>query len=341
MDRKTVQVAILSCAVGAGIVGALVVFFPAKPAAPAPEVAKPKIDSVTTKATVAEATPDDPNTFVARPEVDISEYKYLPQNVSLEQNKVSPMLKMPTLISSAKRISGVRPLTDKSRQGEFLNPKWSPDGLQMIASRPGYNGLYVVDLNTGESRLIADGNAFNAKWNPDGTIDVKGQDGTTRTYDAEGTLLGTRPNEAESGPAFAQNDVVYARSESGGSIPITGNDDRYFNPAVSPDGKNVVFQGMLTGLYMAPADGSAAPVYIGPGSNPQWSPDSSGVVFDVTADDGHHLTEGDIFYVDTAQTERTNLTPGDSLISQMPTLDPTGTRVAFEADGVIYVGEVQ
>lgn len=341
MDRKTVQVAILSCAAGAAVMAVAVLLMPkpevTKPVAsapvapkPAPEVAKP-----------APAEPDPASVVVARPEVDISEFKYLPQEVSIKASGTSPLLNPPTMISSGRRAMNVRPLTDKSKQGEFLSPRWSPDGLMIIASRPGYDGLYVIDAQTGESRRIADGSSFNASWNPDGTIDVKGEDGTTRTYDAEGTLLASKPTEARSGPVYAEQDTIFARTEEGGVVPLTGNDDRYFNPVLSPDGKHLIYEGLVTGLYMVPVDGSSAPVYIGKGNNPQWMPDSSGVVFDVTADDGHHLTEGDLFFVDRGQSERTNLTPGDALISQRPSVDPSGNRLAFESDGTIYVGEVR
>jgi Tol biopolymer transport system component len=341
MDKKTLQVAILSATGGAALVAAILLLLPRGGSQPTPEaIALPAV-SAPQQASPAKPSNDPAEPEVIIAEIDVSEFRYLPERVSIQAGADNPMLRMPNMLSSARRVSNVRQLTDKERDGHFLAPRWSPDGLLMLASRIGFDGIYVVDPQTGQHRRIADGNAFRARWTPDGLIEVPGDDGLVRTYDADGTLISTAPGGSNSGRVYAEQDTVYVRTPGGGSVPLTGGDDRYFNPVVSPDGSTVVFQGLLSGLYMAPADGSGEPVYIGTGNNPVWSPDSGGVYFDVTADDGHHLTEGDIYYVDRGQTERTNLTPGDNLISQAPSVSPDGSTLVFEAEGNIYVGEVR
>jgi Tol biopolymer transport system component len=305
-------------------------------AAPPPVVAS----SPTPTAAPTPSPAKDPAVPAGIPEEVAKELRYLPEKVQLASRDKQSMGSMPNFISGSKRMRNVRPLTDKAKHGEFLAPKWSPDGLQVLASRPGFDGIYVIDARTGEPRRIADGNAFHAKWNAEGNVEVVGEDGLIRTYDPEGTLLSTAPKDTRSGPAFAEDDAIHIRREDGTTMAITSGEDRFFNPVVSPDGKMMIYSGLLTGLYMAPTDGSSEPVYLGRGNNVNWMPDSSGLVFDVTADDGHHLTEGDIYFVDRGLQERTNMTPGDSHVSQSPSVDPVGGRVAFEANGEIFVGEV-
>lgn len=274
-------------------------------------------------------------------EEEMQELKYLPEKVNIRGGDGSSVLRMPDMREGARRVYNVRPLTDKDRHGDFYAPKFSPDGLQMIISRPGFNGIFLLDANGGDPFMIAEGNAYGAKWTPEGNVEVRGDDGQIRIYGPDGTLLSTRPIPSDSGPVYNESDTIFVRNEAGVTLPITGSDDRYFNPVLSPDGSTVVYQGLTTGLHMAPADGSGTAVFIGMGNNPVWMADGSGVVFDVTADDGHYLTEGDIYFVDSNATERTNLTQGDNMVGQMPTVDPSGNTVVFEADGTIYRGEVQ
>ncbi|HNM45393.1 MAG TPA: hypothetical protein PKH51_00085 [Candidatus Sumerlaeota bacterium] len=269
--------------------------------------------------------------------IEGEEIHYLPKQVALAGIDGSPMLKKANLKEGTKRLRGVRKVTDKSQGGEFLSPKWSPDGLQMLASRPGYRGVYLIDVRTGISRAISEGGGYGAKWTPDGKIELRDEDGNIKTLNSDGTVDSTGA-AAQNQQAYSENDAIYVRTPEGGTVPITSSDDKYFNPVVSPDGKSVVYQGLTTGLYMANADGSGEPVYIGRGNNAVWAPDSSGVIFDVTTDDGHMLTSGDLYYVDVDGTERTNLTPDSESIDEMPSVSPDGQQVAYESDGEIYVG---
>ncbi|MCC6547769.1 PD40 domain-containing protein [Candidatus Sumerlaeota bacterium] len=301
-----------------------------KAAEPVP-AAKPQTPKQVTAPPPAEAAPV---------RLEAEEIHYLPGQVGLNAGAGSPLLKKTDMKEGNRRITGIRKVTDKSKNGEFLSAKWSPDGLQMIASRPGYRGLYVIDARTGLSRQIADGGAFGAKWTTDGKIEVRDEDGNIRTLNPDGTVDSVGP-DTRSQQAYAENDTVYVKTTDGGSVPITTSDDKYFNPVVSPDGKSVVYQGLTTGLYMANADGSGEPVYLGSGNNVVWAPDSSGIVFDVTTDDGHMLTSGDLYFVDADGSTRTNLTPGSDSIDEMPSVSPDGHQVVYQSDGEIYVGELR
>lgn len=275
------------------------------------------------------------------PEKEVEELRFLPGSVSLAERDSSKMLSDSPLAEGNRRLSGVRAITTAAENGDFLNPRISPDGLQVLVTRPGYEGVYVVSIHGGEPIKIAEGNAARARWTPEGRIAVPDGYGNERIYGTDGTLLETRPAEKTEDRALVRDDAIYVADGEGGMRPLTGSDDRYFNPVISPDGSKVVYTGLHSGLYVAPVDGSEEPTYLGPGTNAQWSPDGSGLLYDVTQDDGHSLMEGDIYFVDSDLRSRSNLTEGDSLIGQLPSMGPDGETVVFESEGSIYLGSMQ
>lgn len=271
-------------------------------------------------------------------EESVEEFIFLPGDVKIAEENVTPLNEQLELKEGTMRITNVRPVTDKEAHGEFLRPAWSPDGMQMMATRPSVGGIWIVGLNGEEPIKISDDNIFNAQWTEDGHIKITGEDGTARVYASDGVLEETT---ADQRLAFTQDDTIFVRPNAeSAAIPLTTNDDRYYAPVPSPDGSYVVYSGLYSGLYLAPTDGSAPPVYLGEGNNPSWMNDSSGIVFDVTSDDGHYITEGDAYYVDTQVTERTNLTPDNNSIVQTPSINVGNDEIIFESDGVIFRGEL-
>lgn len=275
---------------------------------------------------------------------DMEEMRYLPETVTLvEDGRRSAFAHSPRLTKGTRRLEGIRKISDSAINGEFLAPRVSPDGLQVILIRPAFMGAYVMSTLGGEPQRIVDGNIRDARWTPDGRIEIVGHDGTSRIYGPDGMLEEVRSTEHASASVFAQDDVIFRRTSDGGSPePLTGNEDRYFNPTPSPDGDSIVYQGLYTGLYMANADGSGEPIYLGQGTNPTWLPDGSGVVFDRTQDDGHHLIAGDLMLLERGSLELSNLTEGDeNLIGQRPAPGPDGGTIVFEAEGDIYIGSIR
>ena len=68
--------------------------------------------------------------------------------------------------------------------------------------------------------------------------------------------------------------------------------------------------------------------------------DGSFFVFDRTLDDGHRLTAGDAYLMKRDESTQYNLTEKFNGIAAHPTISPDMTRIAFEADGRIYVGKL-
>ncbi len=53
----------------------------------------------------------------------------------------------------------------------YMNPTWSPDGTRLALSGPRYEGLYVLDISSGDIEEITEesGAGFGYSWSPDGT----------------------------------------------------------------------------------------------------------------------------------------------------------------------------
>ena len=276
-----------------------------------------------------------------QPQIDeeaVEEFIFLPGEVKIAEETQTPLQDQIDLKEGTMRITNIRPVTDREVYGEFMRPSWSPDGMQMIASRPGQAGVWLIGLNGEEPIKISDDNIFKASWTEDGRIKVTDEDGTGRVYGTDGVLEETTADERL---AYAKDDTIYARpSADGNAVPLTTNDDRYYAPVTSPSGTHIVYSGLYSGLYIAPVDGSAPPVYIGEGNNPTWMNDGSGVIFDVTNDDGHYITAGDAYFVDADVTERTNLTADDDRIVQTPSINITNDEIIFESDGTIFRGDL-
>ncbi len=254
-----------------------------------------------------------------------------------------PRANMLPKVNGTRSIANVRAITSRE-EGDFMSPVWSPDGLELMFSKPGFAGLYTKGiLGGGITQITAKENVgFNAKWTKDGKIATKTNDGDVQEFNPDGTPAGSASPISDSsvtGP-FSSNDTVFYRANPGEApTPISAGEDRYYGGVVSPDGKHIAYNGLETGIYVRPLDGSAAPVNIGFGTNPSFLPDSSGIVYSVTQDDGHNLVAGDLYLSTLDGGQVSDLTNASPAIETKPMVSPDGGSIAFESDGVIFVGD--
>jgi len=243
--------------------------------------------------------------------------------------------------NGTRRAGPPRAVTSKA-EGEFIAPRWSPDGLELLFSRPGYNGLYVKGAEGGALRELTDTPhvGYKSGWNADGSLSAVANDGKAQQLGADGTPLGppSPMDDASYVGAFTQDDNVYYRGAAGEPARLVSEgDDRFYGGVVSPDGRYIVYNGLYTGLYIAPLNGSGAPVYLGDGHSPSWLPDGLGIVYNISIDDGHQLLASDLYLASTDGTSISNLTQTSDQIELNPSVSPDGRSVAYEVDGVIYM----
>jgi hypothetical protein len=202
-------------------------------------------------------------------------------------------------------------LEDGSRQvlGPGTWPSLSPDGARAAYSGP--DGLHVVDLTSGENRLVPGTTDFdyNPRWSPDGSqlafvrIDdlnlyLVNPDGSGMRRVTEGPeyelLIGWLPEGGTLAYVFPSSEGLQLRFldlTTGVQRDGFAIDSKGANAAISPDGEKIAFierveGGMDYGLYVAQLDGTDRSLIAQLGhwglNNPRWSPDGTWLVIGIT-----------------------------------------------------------
>ena len=198
-----------------------------------------------------------------------------------------------------------RPLTaGEKRDG---NPSWSPDGTWLAftsgrSEKKGETALCIIPIGThGEIRTVAtmpDG-IGSVRWSPDGKLIAF----TSRTQDERYT------KDDESWMAPRKIETFFTR--------LNGEDFVFDRPSH---------------IYVVPADGTAEPRNLTPGSrqhsSPAWLADSSGLVTDGALHDGWDTDLANDLHIVKLDGTITTLTEHTGLYFA-PSVSPDGTKIAF------------
>lgn len=281
----------------------------------------------------------DPSTKDEKPKPQI----YFLDEAGAEAPSNRPQANLLPKANGTARLVNSRAITTPD-EGDFMAPQWSPDGLEVMFSKAGYSGLYTKGILGGEINQITgkDSVGYGAEWTKDGKIVTKTNDGERQEFNPDGSpASGIDPiNNANVTGAFNTNDTVFYRENPGEApVPVSSGEDRYYGGVVSPDGKYIAYNGLETGIYVKPVDGSGPAVHIGEGSNPTFTPDSGALIYSVTQDDGQKLIAGDLYMSSLDGKNVSNLTQGSGEIAVKPAVSPDGQKVAYEAGGQIKVAE--
>jgi hypothetical protein len=241
-------------------------------------------------------------------------------------------------IARADRLVDAREIV----RGDYLGPRFSPDGRDLLLTGPQLRGLFVAPLVGAAVRRLTDEPeaGVHAQWTANGAVSYRAhragarrdlivlRDNTIRTHAAAPAV------------AFAKDDLMYAIDRTNKLVRI-GSGDRFFGAVVSPDGDKVVFQGLTTGLHLY-IRSTGALRYIGPGTAPAWSSDSARVAYEVTEDDGHEIVASELFLYEVARDRVLPITTTDRVIERRPSFSPTGSAIAFDDNtGGVFVGRLE
>jgi dipeptidyl aminopeptidase/acylaminoacyl peptidase len=240
-------------------------------------------------------------------------------------------------------ISAGRALTEA---GPWLDPAWSPEGERVSVAGLRYRGLQVVDLRDGARTDVPgsrDRSAFRHRWleDPDRILCPSRGRHAAVELGLDGVSRELRADHPDQAPVFVRDDDVWLRRDGLEPRRLTPGSDRFFDPQLSPDGALLAVVGLASGLHVVDMDSGRA-LYRAPGgTHPSWSPDGLWLLFERTADDGHTLTEGDLWALSITDGDQVRLTHTDDAIELHPSVSPDGRQLAYVRDGALWVAELQ
>lgn len=208
--------------------------------------------------------------------------------------------------------SGVQALS--ATRGEW-NPSWSPDGSRIAFDRGTGSAdgpdIYVMNADGSGVRQLTSGTTFDANpvWSPDGRKMAFYRDGSIWVMNAADGSAATKLTDSGAHPSWAPGGdritfwsgisgkwgVYVMNADGSGLARLTSDTMNASNPAWSPDGRSIAFQGD-EGIYIMNANGSNVRRVARGGQTPTWSPDSRMILYEwfglnVIFADGSGLTK--------------------------------------------------
>ncbi len=273
----------------------------------------------------------------------------------------------------AAELQNLRPVTPESTY--CLAPQWSPLG-QLYCSTPKFSAILKIDLENSALQTLSSGSGlgYQFAFAPNGNLFCKqaGEEarelwmltlagekrqlatanrmgnpvwfqGAIRVLTSEGVRSweadGIESSASAVGFAYRDTSGVFRLREGKPPQRLSPPGLEAFLPKISPAGDRLVYETLGQGLFLVNLESGAA-ISLGTGNNACWSADGVFLFFDRTQDDGHRLTAGDLFRVNRDGNDPVNLTEISDLIATHPALSPDGKKLAFEAEGRIWLGDL-
>jgi N-acetylmuramoyl-L-alanine amidase len=233
--------------------------------------------------------------------------------------------------------------------GDYAQAIPSPNGRWVLLVSPDQRRLSVVAAQPdATARILVEGPGVgrHPHWFADSsgvavrTPDQSAQAVPVLGYGLDGQARVPPRSTVQAPRATIDGDrVLWRDSVQAAPRPISPAGDRFFSVINAPDGQHAVLWGLNSGLWLYRA-ADRSTVQLGPGSHPRFDPRGAFVVFERTADEGAALVGGDLFLLDLTDRDgvATPLTDSADRIELAPAL--AGDRLAYIADGVVYLAPI-
>lgn len=254
--------------------------------------------------------------------------------------------------------------------GFYTNPIVSPNGKFVLLSTHHYKGAFVLNLKTNEITQISDkeGSGYGYSWDNNNEMvyfkqkeqkeyfsdskvysySLKDKNTVLRT-DIDINMLSSYHGKLKNATSQI---VVYTNQTtlkieakdliSKKTWVITSEDGQYYNALLSPDGKKVaVHKG--ADIYIYDVNGNGKGVKIGTGLATSWSSDNQHLVgFLDTSDDGHNVTNSELYLFDTKSLTSKKVSNTEVLLEMFPSFI-SKNKVLFTDDktGAIYTAQLK
>jgi len=245
-------------------------------------------------------------------------------------------------------------LTDEAQAGYRF--AWSPDGRQIAYKALVDEGLMtravkLADLENGQIRTIS-GVAHEVGvpvWFPDGRLGFTYR-GDFLITDRSGAVLETVPGISSNVAAVSsdgqwllyndRDDRMWAcHLTDGERFQATPDGRRFFNPVWSPADPVAVVNELGGPFYLLDIT-TGALTELDDGNHYAWSPDGERIIYDVTEDDGYHITAAEIYTIRPDGTGRTALTATEARLEMYPSWSVTDRIVFSDPDGSTYTAQL-
>ncbi len=227
----------------------------------------------------------------------------------------------------------IRQITDESAAGYGM--VWSPQGTEIAARvRMELSGrqlfalvLYPIDQNP--PVYLTDyqiGMPGTPCWDSQGTRIYLNGAKESQIWDVPGK------SPIQSAVWMIVKDRLYRVDNEGNKTQIAlPEDGPVLEPDIASDNSHIALKILGGHLWIMSIDGTP-PVNLGYGDSPRFTHDGRRLCYVVIKDNGHRLTESDIFMTDVQGKTSVNLTESPDVIELHPDWSPDDTRIVYDTN---------
>lgn len=245
-------------------------------------------------------------------------------------------------------------LTDEAQAGYRF--AWSPDGGRIAYKALIDEGIMtkavkLADPDNGQIRTISEVSTDVGVpvWFPDGRIGFTYQ-GDFLIVDDAGTITETIPDIGSNVATVShdgrwllyndRDDRMWAYHLTDGErFQATPDGRRFFNPVWSPTDAVAVINELGGPFYLLDITAGTL-TELDDGNHYAWSPDGGRIIYDVTEDDGYHITAAEIHTILPDGSGRTALTATVARLEMYPSWSVNDRVVFTEPDGSTYTARL-